>query len=138
MKPILQNLVEMTGHRDHLRLAVSVLSTLQSLSSVVQVRSLEVFTVNDAYFVRPITWMDKDQWVSAESEAAQDPLRQPITEIPALLECIQARSASAAASAGGVIRSGAGLPHTAASMARRGYGAARSAAYKLAAQRGRS
>lgn len=100
MKPILQNLVEMTGHRDHLRLAVSVLSTLQSLSSVVQVRSLEVFTVNDAYFVRPITWMDKGQWVSAESEAAQDPLRQPITEIPALLECIQARSASAAATLG--------------------------------------
>ena len=44
--------------------------------------------------------MDKGQWVSAESEAAQDPLRQPITEIPALLECIQARSASAAATLG--------------------------------------
>lgn len=59
------------------------------------------------------------------------------------------RGASAAAGSGGVIRSGAGLPYaavaavgtagrSASSMARRGYGAARSAAYKLAAQRGRS
>jgi type IV secretion system protein VirB6 len=59
------------------------------------------------------------------------------------------RGTSAAAGAGGVIRSGAGLPHaagaaagtagrSASSMARRGYGAARSAAYKLAALRGRT
>jgi len=59
------------------------------------------------------------------------------------------RGTSAAAGAGGVIRSGAGLPHaagaaagtagrSASAMARRGYGAARSAAYKLAAMRGRT
>ena len=58
--------------------------------------------------------------------------------VSGLRSASSARSASAAASTGGVIRAGAGLPHTAASMARRGYGAARSAAYKLAAQRGRS
>jgi type IV secretion system protein VirB6 len=59
--------------------------------------------------------------------------------VSGLRSASSARSASAAAaSAGGVIRAGAGLPHTAASMARRGVGAARSAAYKLAAQRGRS
>lgn len=48
-----------------------------------------------------------------------------------------ARSASVAVGAGGVIRAGTGLPHAAGSMARRGYGAARSAAYQLAALRGR-
>ena len=48
MKPILQNLVEMTGHRDHLRLEVSVLSTLQKLSSVIEVRALELFTEGGA------------------------------------------------------------------------------------------
>jgi type IV secretion system protein VirB6 len=59
------------------------------------------------------------------------------------------RSAGAASGAGGVIRSGTGLPYAAgvaagstgryaSAMARRSYGAARSAAYKLAAQRGRS
>lgn len=58
--------------------------------------------------------------------------------VSGLRSASSARSASAAASSGGVIRAGAGLPHTAASVARRGVGAARSAAYKLAAQRGRS
>ena len=40
MQPILAHLVEMTGHRDHLRLELSVLSTLHKLPSVKQVRSL--------------------------------------------------------------------------------------------------
>ena len=58
--------------------------------------------------------------------------------VSGLRSASSARSASAAAVAGGVIRAGTGIPHAAASMARRSYGAARSAAYKLAAQRGRS
>ena len=60
-----------------------------------------------------------------------------------------ARGAGSAPGAGGVIRAGASLPHAAGAAAastgrhagtaaRRGYGAARSAAYKLAALRGRS
>ncbi|HAU56757.1 MAG TPA: GGDEF domain-containing protein, partial [Comamonadaceae bacterium] len=92
MKPILQNLVEMTGHRDHLRLEVSVLSTLQALSSIVQVRALEVFSKDDALYVRPRTWMDNGQWRSAETENASDPASQPIDQIPALNTCIQERS----------------------------------------------
>ena len=58
--------------------------------------------------------------------------------VSGLRSASSARSASAAAGAGGVIRAGTGFPRAAASMAGRGYGAARSAAYKLAAQRGRS
>ena len=75
MKPILHNLVEMTGHRDHLRLEVSVLSTLQSMSSIVQVRSLDIFTLGSECFVRPGTWMRDGKWVTNEAEAAQDPSR---------------------------------------------------------------
>ena len=47
MKPILQNLAEMTAHRDHLRLEVSVLSTLLKLGHIVQVRALELFTQDE-------------------------------------------------------------------------------------------
>lgn len=97
MKPILQNLVEMTGHRDHLRLEVSVLSTLQVLSSIVQVRSLEVFTREGETCMRPRTWMENGQWLSAESEAATDPKAQVIAGIPSLHECIESRSAHAIA-----------------------------------------
>jgi type IV secretion system protein VirB6 len=69
--------------------------------------------------------------------------------VSGLRSASSSRGASAAAGAGGVIRAGTGLPYAAgaataatgrytSNMARRGYGAARSAAYKLAALRGRS
>ena len=98
MKPILQNLVEMTGQRDYLRLEVSVLSTLRQLSNVFEVRALEVFLLNGVRHVRPRTWMTEGQWTSTESETALDPLRQPLEQLPALHACIQERSAHARSS----------------------------------------
>ena len=97
MKPILQNLVEMTGHRDHLRLEVSVLSTLQRLPSVVQVRALEVFMLQGVRHVRPRSWMHNGLWKSTEAEPANDPLRQPLAQLPALDACIQAHGVQAKA-----------------------------------------
>ena len=64
MKPILQHLVEMTGHRDHLRLEVSVLSTLQKLSGIKEVRALELFTDDSQPHIRPRTWVQDGQLVS--------------------------------------------------------------------------
>ncbi|MHB1112059.1 MAG: GGDEF domain-containing protein, partial [Acidovorax defluvii] len=89
MKPILQNLVEMTGHRDHLRLEVSVLSTLQKLSATTEVRALEVFTDDGATHVRPRTWVQDGDLVSTDSEAASDPQREPLNSYPALCQCIE-------------------------------------------------
>ena len=88
MTPILQNLVEMTGHRDHLRLEVSVLSTLQKLSDVTAVRALEIFSVLGELFVRPRTWIDAGQLVSTDSEAAADPRRERLDAYPALRQCL--------------------------------------------------
>ena len=96
MKPILENLVEMTGHRDHLRLEVSVLSTLQKLPTVKEVRALEVFQADGVLHVRPRTWVEQGQLVSPQSHVAQtDPRRQPLTEFPALRQCIADRAATA-------------------------------------------
>ena len=95
MKPILQNLVEMTGHRDHLRLEVSVLSTLQWLPNVVQARALEIFMLQGVRHVRPRSWMDNGQWTSTEAEPASDPSRQPLAQMPALDACIQAHNMQA-------------------------------------------
>ncbi len=94
-KPILQNLVEMTGHRDHLRLEVSVLSTLQKLTSVVNIRALELFTCDGLAYVRPRTWLENEQLVSTDSEAALDPRREPLESYPALQQCIEAHGPSA-------------------------------------------
>lgn len=97
MKPLLQNLVEMTGHRDHLRLEVSVLSTLYHLPSVVQVRALEIFMLDGVHHVRPRTWMQDGTWESTETEPASDPQRQPLAHFPALQACIQTHSLQASA-----------------------------------------
>ena len=91
MKPILQNLVEMTGHRDHLRLEVSVLSTLQKLSSIIEVRALELFTEGGVPHVRPRTWVDNGELVSTDSEAAADSRREPLDQYPALRDCVDNR-----------------------------------------------
>ena len=98
MKPILQNLVEMTGHRDHLRLEVSVLSTLQKLSATTEVRALEVFTDDGATHVRPRTWVQDGDLVSTDSEAASDPQREPLHNYPALRQCIEKHDIRASAS----------------------------------------
>lgn len=98
MKPILQNLVEMTGHRDHLRLEVSVLSTLQKLSSVIDVRALEVFTDNGVPHVRPRSWVDNGKLVSTDSDVSYDPRREKLANYPALRDCIDNHDSSAVAS----------------------------------------
>ena len=98
MKPILQNLVEMTGHRDHLRLEVSVLSTLQKLSSIIEVRALELFTDAGVPYVRPRTWVEDGQLVSTDSEAAADPRRETLDQYPALRVCVEDHTDSALAS----------------------------------------
>jgi len=98
MTPILQNLVEMTGHRDHLRLEVSVLSTLQKLSGVLEVRALELFTADGVPYVRPRTWVDDGHLVSTDSEAAADPRRELLDHYPALRDCVAHHGDSALAS----------------------------------------
>ena len=99
MKPILQNLVEMTGHRDHLRLEVSVLSTLLALSGIVDVRALEIFNHGGVSYVRPRTWVDNGELVSTQSEAASDLRREPLENYPALRACMLGEGDSALAAA---------------------------------------
>ncbi len=89
MSPILQNLVEMTGHRDHLRLEVSVLSTLQDLSGTLEVRALEVFAINGNLYVRPRTWLEDGCWVSASQDAAHDLGKVALSDMPELSQCLQ-------------------------------------------------
>ena len=93
-KPILQNLVEMTGHRDHLRLEISVLSTLQKMPGVVNVRALELFTSNGQAYLRPRSWLEKDHITSSAAEAALDPQRERLSLHPELQAGIEAEKTS--------------------------------------------
>lgn len=82
---ILQNLVHMTGQRDHLRLEFSVLSTLMQLTDVLQVRALEIHPFDGRVWVRPRTWMENGQLVNSESDFLHDPHRRPLSDMPLLL-----------------------------------------------------
>ncbi|MBY0412177.1 MAG: GGDEF domain-containing protein, partial [Burkholderiaceae bacterium] len=69
MPQILQNLAEMTGHRDHLRLEASVLTTLQTLGSITSARALELFTHEGKAQLRPRTWIDEGRLTSTDVDA---------------------------------------------------------------------
>ena len=75
MKPILQNLVEMTGHRDHLRLEVARCSPrcnrLQRHGAGAFTGSVLCWTVNGTVGLVPDGWLG--QWLSAGTEAQADP-----------------------------------------------------------------
>lgn len=98
MQPLLQNLVEMTAHRDHLRLEISVLSTLFKLNGVVQVRALELFAMPDGrHCVRARTWSQGDQVMSTDAEALYDPQSVELASMPALQQALQQRALIASA-----------------------------------------
>ena len=97
MKPLLQNLVEMTAHRDHVRVEVSVLSTLQQLHHVDAVRALEIFLLDDVRHVRPRTWMQQEQWICCDLEPWNDPRRAPLAQWPALSQAVLSHASHACA-----------------------------------------
>ena len=81
---ILQNLVHMTGQRDHLRLEFSVLSTLLQLPHVTQVRALEIHPFEGQSWVRPRTWLQDGQLVNTDIDFLHDPQRKPLSTLPTL------------------------------------------------------
>ena len=98
MQPLLQNLVEMTAHRDHLRLEISVLSTLFKLTGVVQVRALELFAMPDGrHCVRARTWSQGDEVMSTDAEALYDPQSVELSSMPSLQQALQQRALVASA-----------------------------------------
>ena len=86
---ILQNLVEMTGQRDHLRLEVSVLSTLLQLPHVVNVRALELSHTTQGTMVRPRTWLEGERMVTVDSDAPEQMPGIALAEMPLLERCIK-------------------------------------------------
>lgn len=90
---LLQNLVQMTCQRDHLRLEISVLSTFLQLPHTVHVRALELLKIDDGYLVRPRTWEEAGNFFTAENEFLSDDNTLKLQEIPQLHTCIQNKKA---------------------------------------------
>ena len=88
MTPILQRLVEMTGHRDHLRLEASVLTTLLHLGPQIEVRALEFFMADSRLMLRPRSWSRNGEVVSVDCDAPFDPARGALLNMPELADAI--------------------------------------------------
>ena len=97
---ILQNLVEMTEQRDHLRLDLSVLSTFLQLPNVIDVRALEIQEFDQAWFLRPLIWLNGQTLVTSTSNFSSDPARIALQSLPALQTCIDQRHSQSCMPAG--------------------------------------
>lgn len=95
MENLLKHLVELTGHRDHNLLDISVISALKDLVGATQARVLEIFRLREELYLRPRVWLKNGQVASTEEHADGDQGGEPLSNYPALVSCIEHRQNSA-------------------------------------------
>lgn len=72
MTPLLQYLAEMTAHRDHRLLDVSVVSALHQLIQSSEIRLLEIFPFRDSLYVSTRVWTCEGKVLSTEDLAESE------------------------------------------------------------------
>jgi diguanylate cyclase (GGDEF)-like protein len=94
MDSLLKHMVDMTGHRDHTMLDISVISAVQELAGALQTRVLSVTSVRGQKFIRPRASIARDQ--AARMEDSDGPNNgEPLENYPQLARCIAQHEASA-------------------------------------------
>ena len=88
MDSLLKHMVDMTGHRDHTMLDISVISAVQELAHANQVRVLTLATVRGKVFVRPRAVIRSGQPARMVDTSDQQNPGDPIERYPALAQCI--------------------------------------------------
>ena len=92
--PILQHLVEITGHRDHTRLEFSVVSALRHLVGMREVRKLEFFLMKDVTHVRPYVLLVDGEMLPGDAAAVADSQCLPLSHYSDLVRGLEQRSNS--------------------------------------------
>jgi diguanylate cyclase (GGDEF)-like protein len=95
MDSLLKHMVDMTGHRDHTMLDISVISAVQELASASQTRVLSISTVRGQQFVRARAVISVGQPPRMEDSLESVNLGDPIATYPALARCLAQHLASA-------------------------------------------
>ena len=95
MDSLLKHMVDMTGHRDHTMLDISVISAVQELAAASQTRVLALTSVRGQVFVRSRAIIVAGS--VARMEEHNDPTLpgEPLSDYPALAACIKRHEASA-------------------------------------------
>ncbi|HEX5344484.1 MAG TPA: GGDEF domain-containing protein [Duganella sp.] len=95
MDSLLKHMVDMTGHRDHTMLDISVISAVQELARADQVRVLTLATVRGKIFVRPRAEINAGEAARMVDTSYQHHPGEPIASFPALAQCIARHESSA-------------------------------------------
>lgn len=94
MNSLLKHMVEMTCHRDHTLLDISIVAALQELVGVQQARTLEIFKFRNALYIRPQVWIENGKVVTAEEKLESEHAGEPLSNYPRLLNCIEQHATS--------------------------------------------
>ncbi|HEY0061947.1 MAG TPA: GGDEF domain-containing protein [Telluria sp.] len=97
MDSLLKHMVDMTGHRDHTMLDISVISAVQELAGASQTRVLTIVSVRGKKFVRSRAIICAGEPARMEDHPDANSVGDPIESLPELNNCIIEQSASASA-----------------------------------------
>jgi diguanylate cyclase (GGDEF)-like protein len=92
MGSLLNHLVEITGHRDHDLLDISVMTALLNMIGVKRARVMELFQSRGDLLIRPRVWISDNKVQTLDQDnAAVEPAGEPIVSYPGLVNCIAQR-----------------------------------------------
>lgn len=97
MDSLLKHMVDMTGHRDHTMLDISVISAVQELAGAARTRVLSISTLRGQQFVRPRAIISAGGAARMEDYPDAGTLGEPIAAYPELAACLAQHGASAEA-----------------------------------------
>ncbi|WP_374584304.1 GGDEF domain-containing protein [Pseudoduganella sp.] len=95
MDSLLKHMVDMTGHRDHTMLDISVISAVAELASATQARVLSIVNVRGQLYVRPRAVIERGQPARMEENIDPALAGEPVSSLPALARCLAHHESSA-------------------------------------------
>ena len=97
MDSLLKHMVDMTGHRDHAMLDISVISAVQELAGAAQTRVLNIVTIGDQQFLRSRASIGSGRCAKVDEPHDGSPLGDAIEHYPELVRCLAEHADSAEA-----------------------------------------
>ena len=95
MDSLLKHMVDMTGHRDHTMLDISVISAVQELASASRTRVLTIVSLKGKKYVRPRATISAGEAARMEDQSDANLPGEPIEHFPELSACLATHGASA-------------------------------------------
>jgi diguanylate cyclase (GGDEF)-like protein len=89
MDSLLKHMVDMTGHRDHAMLDISVISAVQELAGASQTRVLNIATIGERRFLRSRASIGDGRCARTDEPVDSAHLGEPLEHFPELVACLE-------------------------------------------------